>query len=186
MNFMKWFAVLILLTTTSMAKKHKEVQEKEVSYQAYEGPARSIDQVAVVNVDTTSKYPLRVLTVDNRPINKSWDGQAVREGCKTKYIKERGRQPWPLVVCEDAVNSIQLPPGPHTFILTTLHTEGWEGHNCHGHCQFAPTIAVDAGKKYHVQATLHVLATSRTFGGGGLTVATVGEWSIVVDEITPK
>lgn len=182
MNRLKWFAVLILLTTSSMAKK-----QKEVSYQAYDGPARPLDQVAVVNFDITSKHPLRVLTVDNQGLQKSWDRQSLSEGCKTKYVKEpHGRPPSPVVVCKDHPNSIQLLPGPHKFIIYA-HAIGWEGRICNGlNCAFVPTITVAAGKRYYARAILTVLNSTTTFRGNSMTVATLGAWSLVVDEMPPK
>lgn len=185
MNFLKCFAVLILLTNSSMAKKHKEV-----SYQAYDGPARPLDQVAVVNFDSTSKFPLRLLTVDNYSTGKKWDHQSLSEGCEIKYLKAKekeakGRPPLPLVVCKHWPNSIQLPPGSHTFIVNVLHTEGWSGQHCSGLCGFAPRFTVEAGKKYYVQS--HFAGTTNTsFVGSRITAYTVGEWSVVVNEMTPK
>lgn len=115
----------------------------EAQYQAYDGPVRVPEEVALLTVSPT----LLLSGLDGRRVYWQNRDGSVREGCTLFRPPKQYR-------CRNQIGSFQLLPGEHTAALVLL-TSGISGPGCFKAmgCVFNSTFTVSPGKKY--LASLH-------------------------------
>lgn len=189
-------------------------QRATYTYQAYDGPTRPLEQVAVLNfsgpTNCGGKHPhcgpkqtLFITSVDSVEVrDKNSDGTP-REGCE--IVRRSARYPLApkegLLWCKHQIDSIQLLPGKHTIHFFGIYPT-WTGTNCNfwhqvpgrGQrtwrvCEFNEVMTVTAGRRYRAELNSRTTqsASQVDLFGGGIRTQTFSEgimW-VEVTEMNP-